>query len=637
MNSKLIHDILLKYWGYDAFRPLQEDIILSVMDRNDTLALLPTGGGKSVCYQVPGLALDGICIVVSPLIALMRDQVEQLIKREIPAAAIFSGMNHYEIESALNQAVYGKLKFLYVSPERLKTDIFIEHFKQMNVNLIAVDEAHCISQWGYDFRPPYLEIAKIREFQPEVPVMALTATATSDVIIDIQEKLSFRKNRNVFQKSFYRENLIYMVFKEEDKKGRLLRLINTIKGVGIIYVRNRRKTEELSTFLNKNGIKAGYYHAGLSAKEREIRQNAWMEERTPVIVATNAFGMGIDKPNVRFVVHMDLPESPEAYFQEAGRGGRDGKLSYAVLFYENLDIETLETNFNQTFPEVKFIRNVYQAVCNYFQIPVGSGSDQKYEFDITDMCHTYNLPILQTYNALKFLEKEGFVLLSEKEESISKVYIPLSKENLYRFQVENMQYDSFIKTLLRSYGGIFTFFVPIKEEDLAKRINMTVDSVEKALQFLHNKQVLFYEKRTKKPQIIFTSNRLPSSDVFISDKYYQNIKDSALMRKQAMLDFIENNTICKGSSLLKYFGENTNVTCGKCNICIENSKRSKKKEWERELEERILSLISEKPISLREILDKVGEVNEAEVLKIINALIQKRAIKINELMDVYIG
>ena len=598
MQAKAIHEILKKYWGYDNFRPMQEDIILSAMNGNDTLALLPTGGGKSICFQVPGLALEGICIVISPLIALMRDQVDQLNQRGISAIAIYSGMNSYEIELALNRATFGELKFLYVSPERLKTNIFLEHFKQMKVGLIAVDEAHCISQWGYDFRPPYLEIADIRKFVPNVPLIALTATATPEVILDIQEKLAFKKTRNVFRKSFYRENLIYMVFKEENKHGRLLRLINTVKGVGIIYVRNRRKTEEISAFLNKNGIKASYYHAGLTAKERELRQQAWMTERTPVVVATNAFGMGIDKPNVRFVVHLDLPESPEGYFQEAGRGGRDEKLSYAVLLYDNSDSEALKTNLNLSFPELKFIRNVYQAVCNYYQIPVGSGADRKHEFLIQDVCHNYNLPILMTYNALRFLEKEGLLILSEKEESTSQIYIPLDKEELYRFQVENAHSDLLIKTLLRSYGGMFTHFVPISEEEVAKRMNATVASLESGLQFLHDRKVIVYEKRTTKPQITFTSNRLPSSDIYISEQNYKVLKENAVKRVQAMIDFIENTNECKSSSLLKYFGENTTIKCGKCNVCIEKNKS--KKSNEQELIEKIRSIVAEEPLRSEE-------------------------------------
>ena len=612
---------------------MQEDIILSVMNGNDTLALLPTGGGKSICFQVPGLALDGICIVISPLIALMKDQVEQLNQRNISAVAIYSGMNQHEIESALNQAVYGKLKFLYVSPERLKTKIFIEHFKQMNVGLIAVDEAHCISQWGYDFRPPYLEIASIRGFFPNVPMMALTATATPDVIVDIQEKLLFKKAKNVFQKSFYRDNLIYMVFKEEDKLGRLLRLINTVKGVGIIYVRNRRKTEEVSEFLKENGIKASYYHAGLTAKERELRQNSWRNERTPVVVATNAFGMGIDKPNVRFVVHLDLPESPEAYFQEAGRGGRDGKLSYAVLFYDNSDLNALETNFNQTFPDIKFIRNVYQALSNYYQIPVGSGIDQKYEFDIAEICRNYNLPILTTYNALKFLEKEGLLMLSEREESTSKIYIPLNREELYKFQVENAHYDLVLKTLLRSYGGLFTHFEPVKEEDIAKRMNTTATVIEKDLQVLHDKQVLVYEKRSKKPQITFAANRLPSTDILISDQYYKYLKENAYTRKQVMLAFVEDETMCKGAFLLKYFGENTDTTCGKCNICIEKNKQQRR-ELKKEIEQKILAVVTNKPQSIHNILQQIEGIDEKEIIDTVNELLDSQTICRNELMDI---
>ncbi|MBP5759067.1 MAG: ATP-dependent DNA helicase RecQ, partial [Bacteroidales bacterium] len=416
-----IHEILKKYWGYDKFRPLQEDIINSVLEGYDTLALLPTGGGKSICFQVPAMALDGICIVVSPLIALMKDQVLHLKEKGIKAEALVSGVSLRDSERILNNCLYGEMKFLYVSPERLKNRAFLEAFKQMKIGLIAIDEAHCISQWGYDFRPPYLEIAKIRAFHPKTVTMALTATATPAVVADIQDKLAFGKKRNVFQKSFYRDNLTYMAFYEEDKYGRMLRIMAAVKGSGIVYVRNRRRTQEIAEFLTSKGIRASYYHAGLKTEDRDARQKKWMDGETPVIVATNAFGMGIDKPDVRYVIHLDLPDSPEAYFQEAGRGGRDEKQAYAIILYNNSDIDQLRQNFATSYPPLQYIRNAYRAVCNFHQIPEGSGLNQKFNFDPIAICDNYGFQVIPFYNALRFLEKEGLLSLPERQETTSHV------------------------------------------------------------------------------------------------------------------------------------------------------------------------------------------------------------------------
>ena len=408
-----IHQILKQHWGYDKFRPLQEDIILSVMENRDTMALLPTGGGKSICFQVPALAKDGLCIVISPLIALMKDQVMNLKKRGVKAAAIFSGMPQEKIRIAIDNCLFDKeMKFLYVSPERLKTDLFRVNLKRMNISMIAVDEAHCISQWGYDFRPPYLEIAEIRQFFPDVPVLALTATATPEVVKDIQEKLKFKKE-NVFQKSFLRDNLTYYVVKEQDKQGRMLRIMQRYAGTGIVYVRNRRKTRETAEFLQRNGISADFYHAGLSGEERDRKQQEWMDGKTRVIVSTNAFGMGIDKPDVRFVIHIDIPDTLEGYFQEAGRGGRDLKPSIAVLLYDDSDLRDLQRNFNSSFPPLEFIQQVYKTLCNDLYIPIGSGENESYPIDLAEFAKKHQWNPVEVYNSVKLMEKTGAILLED--------------------------------------------------------------------------------------------------------------------------------------------------------------------------------------------------------------------------------
>ncbi len=566
-----LQTILLKYWGFSYFRPLQEDIIRSVLEGKDTLALLPTGGGKSLCYQVPAMASEGICMVVTPLIALMKDQVQSLRNKGIKAVCIYHGLSSLEIETALNNCVYGDIKFLYLSPERLTTATLRSRLEKMRVNLLAVDEAHCISQWGYDFRPPYLRIAEIRQWIPTTPVLALTATATTQVVKDIQEKLAFRAPRE-FRKSFERKNLAYMVFREENKMGRLLKICRKLGGTGIVYVRNRKRSREIAEQLLREGIHADFYHAGLTTPERDLKQNSWMKERTQVIVSTNAFGMGIDKPNVRFVVHMDLPDSPEAYFQEAGRAGRDGHKAFAVLLYNPADLSDLERFHERSFPEVGEIKKVYNCLGNYFQLAVGSGKDQSMPFDLPDFAKKYGMQPFLVYNALNFLEREGYLALSEAMANPSRIMFLVDNEELYRFQVANPGYDGFIRLLLRSYSGLFSEFARIREDEIGKRAGTATPEVKKRLQELHAMQILHYKPQNEQAQITFLQPRLSESDMVISREVYHDRKAFAKQRLRAMKAYATSETICRSSYLLGYFGETGTGRCGHCDICLELNK-----------------------------------------------------------------
>jgi len=615
-----LHQILLKYWGYSSFRPMQEEIMRSVLDGKDTLALLPTGGGKSICFQVPTMMQDGLCLVVTPLIALMKDQVENLKRKKIKAVAIYSGMHKDEIELAINNCLFNDVKFLYLSPERLETDLIKSNIERMNVKLLAVDEAHCISQWGYDFRPSYLNILKIREYLKDIPVLALTATATKDVVSDIQQKLGF-KEENLFQQSFERKNLTYVAIKEENKLNRLLKVVSNLKGSGIVYMRSRKKTVDVAEFLKKNNISSTFYHAGLDRKSRDIRQNSWVSGETQVIVATNAFGMGIDKPNVRFVVHLDIPDSLEAYFQEAGRAGRDGNNSYAVLLFEKADILDAE-NFIQTqFPAIKEIKKVYQALGNFFQLAIGAGKDTSFDFDISAFCSNYNIPYRTVYNSLKFLEKEGYILLYEIIDSDSKICFKSSKEDLYKFQVENAKYDKFIKLLLRSYSGLFTEFVKINEKEIAKRMESETDTVEKQLSQLEKFEILNYLKRRSQPQITFLTERFDSSNIRLSDETYKDRKNSAKKRMQSVMDYIKNDHKCRSQQLLQYFGEEQEKRCGKCDVCVERNKiELSELEFDIVLKQ-IKPLLLEKPCTLEEIASKVKNVNEDKIIKVVQWLL----------------
>lgn len=614
-----IHQILQKYWGYQSFRPLQEDIISSVLAGNDTLALLPTGGGKSITFQVPAMAMDGVCIVITPLISLMKDQVDNLKKKNINAGAVFSGMNRKEIEIALQNSRSGQFKLLYVSPERLGTALFRDALKKMKVNLLAIDEAHCISQWGYDFRPPYLKIAKIRELLPGVPVLALTATATPAVVLDIQKRLEFTKP-NVFSKSFERKNLTYFVFHEEDKRSRILNIIKKVNGPGIIYVRNRKETKTISDFLNKNGISSTFYHAGLDSPERDKRQNMWMKDEKKMIVATNAFGMGIDKPNVRIVIHIDLPDSPEAYFQEAGRAGRDEKKSFAVLLVEKSNVIDSRRNLATSYPELKVIRDIYQSLNNYFNIPPGNGNDFSSEFNLQDFASQYGFQPVVVYNALKFLEKEGYLVLNEAIHQPSRVFIRADKESLYRFQVEHAMLDPFIKTLMRSYAGVFTEFVNINEEEISKRAGMPVPEVISMLLRLQKMEVLEYVQRSDHPRIIFTQDRADAKDVFLSSENYSDRFREASARLEAVIKYAENDKICRSVQLLNYFGDKDAMRCGQCDVCIE---RNKAEVNDIEFENIVSGLkpyLQKGEMDIKELVKALPAFNEDKIIKVLTWL-----------------
>jgi ATP-dependent DNA helicase RecQ len=624
------HSVLLKHWGFSSFRPLQEDIIQSVLNGTDTLALLPTGGGKSICYQVPGLVQEGICIVVTPLIALMKDQVQGLKNKGIKAIAVYHGLSKMEIDIAIDNCVYGDTKFLYLSPERLTTDLIRSRLPKMKVNLLAVDEAHCISQWGYDFRPPYLRIAEIREIIPNTPVLALTATATRQVVKDIQEKLLFA-DQKVFRKTFERKNLAYMVFSVEDKLKKLLQICQKQKGVGIIYVRNRKKTREIATFLKKNEVSADYYHAGLTTMERDLKQNAWMKERTRVIVATNAFGMGIDKPNVRFVIHLDLPESPEAYFQEAGRAGRDGKKSYAVLLYNNADILELKKSHRQSYPPVDFIKNVYNCMGNYFQVAVGSGGDTHQEFDLLDFSNNYNLDPVLVFNAIRFLEKEGYLAMSEAMTNPSRILFILQKEDLYRFQVANPKYDPFIKLLLRSYAGLFTEFIKIREQDIARRANLTVTQTEKLLAYLQKMNILQYEKQNQRPLITWLTDRLPVDRLHISKENHKERAEFAKKRVDAMIRYVQSTNKCRSLYLLAYFNELKATRCGQCDVCLEIGQLDVSSTEFDQLYYMIKSTIQDHDVAIDELAAMLPtDIHENKIVRVIRWLIDQGQIIENE-------
>ena len=619
--------ILLKYWGYSSFRPLQEEIIQSVLDGNDTLALLPTGGGKSVCFQVPALAREGICIVVSPLIALMKDQVSNLNKRGIKAVAIYSGQTKSEMDVAIDNCIYGDVKFMYLSPERLTTDLIRNRLSKMKVNLVAVDEAHCISQWGYDFRPPYLKIAEIREFLPGTPFLALTATATADVIDDICRKLNFIDGKT-FRKSFERKNLVYAVIKEESKLDRLLNICRKVPGTGIVYVRNRKKTKDIAEFLVKNKISADYYHAGLDPKLRDKKQEDWIRETRRVIVSTNAFGMGIDKPNVRFVVHMDLPDSPEAYFQEAGRAGRDEKKSYAVLLFNNSDIIDLEHFFELSYPSLSFIRKVYNALGNYFQLALGSGKDKSFDFHLADFCNQYALDRFSVFSALKILEKDGYIFLSEALINPSRAMILLNKEDLYRFIVANTGYDSFLKIILRSYTGLFTEFTRIDEDELAARSKLDTTKVSAILKKLHRLNVVHYIPRNRSPQLTFVMQRMDSGDLNISPENYTDRKKFAEVRIKAIKDYVLSGSRCRSTILLDYFGEPNARRCGVCDICLERNKLNLSKLEFDNVIDLIKPLIKKQPMSMQEIINNTHtNIHENKIIKVIQWLLDNNKIQ----------
>jgi ATP-dependent DNA helicase RecQ len=565
-----IYQVLKQFWGYDKFRPLQEEVIRSVLDGKDTLALMPTGGGKSLCFQIPALARPGICLVVSPLIALMKDQVENLRQRGVKAAAIVSGMGKREIDILLDNCIYGDIRFLYISPERLLSDLVRERIGYMNVNLIAVDEAHCISQWGYDFRPPYLHLTQLREIHPKVPVLALTATATERVASDIQDRLNF-KQPNTFRSSFERKNLRYVVFNEADKLVRLLSVARNVQGTGIVYVRNRRETQEVAGYLNRQGIVSDFYHAGLALDMRSQKQDSWKTGRIRVMVATNAFGMGIDKEDVRFVVHLDLPESLEAYYQEAGRAGRDERKAFAVLLFNEGDVQHLRKKLAESYPSIEEIRSVYHYLGNYYQLAYGAGEGLVLPFDVGDFCRRFKLEALKTLNALRFLERDEYLALSESVYLPSRVQVLMDHEQLYRFQIENREYDGFLKTMLRMYGGIYDHYIPVKERELARRLQTGKEKVENILHRLHNLQVISYLPQTDQPQLQFLKPRADTQHLIIDRAFIAERKRIHSGQVDSVIRYAETSK-CRNVQLLTYFNETDAQECGVCDVCLDKKR-----------------------------------------------------------------
>jgi ATP-dependent DNA helicase RecQ len=618
-------EILQKYWGHQAFRPLQEDIIFSVLEGKDSLALLPTGGGKSICFQVPALVKEGICIVVSPLIALMKDQVENLKSKGIEAIAIYAGMGKREIDILLDNCIYGKIKFLYLSPERLLSDLVRVRISYMNVNLIAVDEAHCISQWGYDFRPPYQQIAKLREILPNVPVLALTATATEFVRKDIVEKLEM-KDPQVFVKSFARDNLSYVVFGQEDKYKKLIDICLKVKGTGLVYVRNRRETAEVANFINRNQIKADFYHAGLERDVRFLKQEEWKNNKTRIMVATNAFGMGIDKADVRFVVHLDLPESLEAYYQEAGRAGRDEKRSYAVLLANQSDVLGLESRYLDSFPTPDEIRKTYHYLGNYFQLAFGAGEGLTFTFDVADFCKRFKISVLKTISALKFLEHDGYLTLSESVFLPSRMMFIASHEDIYRFQIENKAYDGIIKTILRSHGGAFDGFVKINEADLAKRTGLSYKEIIALLNKLQAIDLLTYTQQTDQPQLQYIRPRVDMDHFDLDVKYLELRKEILHKQINAVVAYASSN-LCRSIQLLHYFDERHATKCGVCDVCLAEKRAENQSQMEEEIEFEIVSLLQQQPLSLDDLVTNIKNGAEAERIDTIRELLDAGKIK----------
>ena len=562
--------ILRQYWGYPDFRGIQKDIIESIFAGRDTLGLMPTGGGKSITFQVPALALDGVCIVITPLIALMKDQVDHLQKLGIKAASIYSGMTRPEIIKVLENAIFGGVKILYVSPERLSSELFLAKLKHMKVSFITVDEAHCISQWGYDFRPSYLHISDIRKQKPDVAILALTATATPEVIDDIQARLGF-KERNVFRMSFERKNLTYVVRLTSDKDQQLIHILNSVKGCAIVYVRSRKRTKEIAQMLKDNHIEATYYHAGLEHYTKDLRQKEWQNDETRVMVATNAFGMGIDKPNVRIVVHIDCPDSIEAYFQEAGRAGRDGKRAYAVLLYNEGDSRKLHKRITDNFPEKEYIRKVYESLAYFYQIGVGSGIGHTFAFDLGKFCHNFGLSMILVDSSLRILERAGYIVYENDPKSSAKLMFLLSRNQLYILENLTTNEDKIITTLLRLYGGLFNDYTYIDEGLIAQKSGLTPEQVYLILKNLSMKRILHFIPQRKMPYISYTKSRDDGERIIISHNVDEDRKLEFEKRIGAIIGYAQNDSVCRSRQLLRYFGETNSNDCGLCDVCLEHN------------------------------------------------------------------
>ena len=622
-------EILKQYWGYDSFRDLQEEIITSIGEGKDTLGLMPTGGGKSITFQVPALAQEGICIVITPLIALMKDQVQNLRKREIKALAIYSGMTRQEILTALENCIFGNYKILYISPERLDTEIFRTKLRSMKVSMITVDESHCISQWGYDFRPAYLKIAEIRELLPEVPVLALTATATPEVVTDIQARLKFREG-NVFRMSFERKNLAYIVRKTDNKTKEIPYILQRISGSAIIYVRNRRRTKEITELLMNEGITADFYHAGLDNAVKDLRQKRWQSGEVRVMVATNAFGMGIDKPDVRIVLHLDLPDSPEAYFQEAGRAGRDGEKAYAVILYSKSDKTTLHKRVVDTFPDKEYILNVYEHLQYYYQMAMGDGFQCIREFNLEEFCRKFKYFPVPVDSALKILTQAGYLEYTDEQDNSSRILFTIRRDELYKLREMGKEAEALIQSILRSYTGVFTDYAYISEESLAIRTGLTRQQIYNILVTLTKRRIVDYIPRKKTPYIIYTRERLKLRFLHIPPSVYEERKARYEARIKAMEEYVTTENICRSRMLLRYFGEKNEHNCGQCDVCL--SKRATDNLSEKSYEEvkrQILNLLSHSPLTPAETADQIKAEKE-DIGQVIRYLLDEGELKMQD-------
>jgi ATP-dependent DNA helicase RecQ len=612
-------DVLIKYWGHTQFRLKQAEIIKQVIEKKDTLALLPTGGGKSICYQVPALMQEGICLVISPLIALMDDQVRFLKSKGIKSVAITSGMHYNDIDTALTNCIYGGVKFLYLSPERLQNELVQTRIKEMNINLITVDEAHCISEWGHNFRPAYRHISEIREIIPETPILALTATATASVIDDIQNNLDF-KEHNLIQSSFVRENLSYVVDNVEDKKLRLLKLVDKIKSSVIVYVGSRKAAKEITEFLVANNYSASYYHGGLAAKTRTERQESWTKNQTRIMVATNAFGMGIDKPDVKLVVHMELPSTIEAYFQEAGRAGRNGKQAYAFLLANKSDVKKQQNLLNLRYPSITEIKEVYQKLANYLQIAEHVLPAEAISFDISNFSEGYKISNLKAYNILKYLEKEEHLKLSDAVHNPSKLMIIISNANLYKFQIANRYYDNFIKLLLRSYTNLFNNYVIINEQEIASRFNVTADEVKRLLDKLVQLEIVKYLPKNNNGEITYLKERKDIEYLYLEEQKWENRKKYEQDKLQKITHYITDKKECRSKLLLHYFGEEESEQCGTCDFCIYEKRRKIKEVEYQKITKQLAQVLENKELTIQEICASLPSINEQQLINIIQFL-----------------
>lgn len=598
-------EILKQYWGYDHFRGIQEEIIRSIGSGHDTLGLMPTGGGKSITFQVPALAKEGLCLVITPLIALMKDQVRNLRERGIKALAIYSGMSREEIVVALENCIFGDYKFLYISPERLDTEIFQTKLRHMKVNMITVDESHCISQWGYDFRPAYLKIADVRKLLPEVPVLALTATATPEVVKDIQERLQFREGEQVFRMSFERKNLAYIVRPTENKQEELLHILNRTSGSAIVYTRNRKRTREVAELLVNHHITATFYHAGLNNDVKDQRQKSWLTGESRVMVATNAFGMGIDKPDVRIVIHIDTPDSPEAYFQEAGRAGRDGQKAYAVLLYAKSDKIQLHKRIADTFPDKEYIRNVYENINYYYQMAMGDGRGCTFAFNLDEFCRNFKHFPIQVDSALKILTRAGYLEYTDEQDNASRLIFTLRRDELYKLQEYDADTEKLINVILRSYTGLFTDYAYINEESLSIRTGLSRQQIYDTLITLTKRHILHYIPQKKTPYIIYTRERQEKDRIYLGHEVYEDRKESYTTRINAMIAYATAEENCRSRMLLRYFGEKNEHHCGQCDVCLQKHSSGIRLGEFMELKERILELLNDAPCPVAELAEKL--------------------------------